>query len=137
MDASRYLLSDLSDTMLATETMSTTTTMIADTSTIEKPRYDDYGETTLYADHLSNDFLTSNEPLLSPIGSDIYITRFRKHKYPEVWEMYVVMITCFWTWPEVDMETDGRHWREQLKDNERQFLKLVFAFFTFGDGIVI
>ena len=77
------------------------------------------------------------EPLLASIGSDIYITRFRRHRYPEVWEMYKLMVASYWNWEEIDMETDIRHWRDELKEPEREFLKLVFAFFAFGDGMIL
>jgi ribonucleoside-diphosphate reductase subunit M2 len=35
------------------------------------------------------------------------------------------------------METDLRHWKHELNKSERKFLRLIFAFFTFGDGMVI
>lgn len=77
------------------------------------------------------------EPLLTPIGDDVYITRFRRHRYPQFFKMYEHMITCFWVWPEIDLGTDIRDWKEKLKNQEREFLKLVFAFFAFGDGLVV
>lgn len=52
-----------------------------------------------------------------------------------VWEAYKRQVACFWTVEEVDLSTDVVDWR-RLTDNEREFVKLVLAFFAASDGIV-
>lgn len=86
---------------------------------------------------LSVEFRHLDEPLLAPAGSDIYIARYRWHKYPQVWTLYEQMLASFWVPEEIDMETDKRHWKCDLNKSERKFFRLIFAFFTFGDGMVI
>lgn len=87
--------------------------------------------------------------LTCDLGDDKYLTRYNEHDYPEIYELSLKMIGVFWTPEEIDLGTDERHWGEKfiqlnkdgtktcLNENERTFLKNIFAFFTFGDGIVI
>lgn len=56
-------------------------------------------------------------------------------RLPGVWEAYKQQMACFWTVDEVDLATDVEHWK-RLTDKERDFVKLVLAFFAASDGIV-
>lgn len=56
-------------------------------------------------------------------------------RLPGVWEAYKQQMACFWTVDEVDLATDVEHWK-RLTEPERDFVKLVLAFFAASDGIV-
>lgn len=70
-------------------------------------------------------------------NGEIYITRTRYHKYPAIWGLYTDMVASYWVPEEVDLNTDLREWDTILSESAKTFLKNIFAFFTFGDGIVI
>jgi len=57
-------------------------------------------------------------------------------KYLDIWEMYKLALSAFWTVDELDFTVDQIHWEEKLNDNERFFIKNILAFFAFSDGIV-
>jgi ribonucleotide reductase beta subunit family protein with ferritin-like domain len=77
------------------------------------------------------------EPLLQPIGDEVYVTRYRRHKHPKIWALYEQMLTVYWVPEEIILDTDVIEWNTKLKESERTFLKNIFAFFSFGDGMVI
>jgi len=56
-------------------------------------------------------------------------------QYGDIWQMYKKAEASFWTAEEVDLSKDLGHW-ENLKDDERYFIKHVLAFFAASDGIV-
>jgi ribonucleoside-diphosphate reductase beta chain len=75
----------------------------------------------------SNEILLKENPhrfVLFPIQHDA------------IWQMRKQALACFWTAEEIDLAQDMTHWREQLNDNERYFIKHVLAFFAASDGIV-
>ena len=75
----------------------------------------------------SNEILLKENPhrfVLFPIQHDA------------IWQMRKQALACFWTAEEIDLAQDMSHWREQLNDNERYFIKHVLAFFAASDGIV-
>jgi ribonucleoside-diphosphate reductase subunit M2 len=56
-------------------------------------------------------------------------------KYNEIWKMYKLALSSFWTAEEVDLAKDMDDWLK-LSDNERFFIKNILAFFAGSDGIV-
>lgn len=57
-------------------------------------------------------------------------------KYHDIWDLYLLSISSFWTVDEIDFTVDVQHWNNKLNDNERFFIKNILAFFAFSDGIV-
>jgi ribonucleoside-diphosphate reductase beta chain len=57
-------------------------------------------------------------------------------QHDAIWQMRKKALACFWTTEEIDLAQDLTHWREQLNDGERHFIKHVLAFFAASDGIV-
>lgn len=56
-------------------------------------------------------------------------------QYGDMWAMYKKAVASFWTVEEIDMSKDKSDW-ENLKPDEKFFLKHVLAFFANADGIV-
>ena len=56
-------------------------------------------------------------------------------KEPEIWKAYKKAEASFWTAEEMDLTKDLNDW-ENLKDDERYFIKHILAFFAGSDGIV-
>jgi ribonucleotide reductase beta subunit family protein with ferritin-like domain len=57
-------------------------------------------------------------------------------QYPDLWALYKKAIASFWTAEEIDLGTDIKDW-DNLKSEERNFIKMVLAFFAASDGIVM
>jgi ribonucleoside-diphosphate reductase subunit M2 len=72
------------------------------------------------------------EPLLKENSRRFVILPIQ---YPDIWRMYKKAEASFWTAEEVDLTKDMQDW-ENLKDDERFFIKHVLAFFAASDGIV-
>lgn len=53
----------------------------------------------------------------------------------EIWRMYKLQVSNFWTPEEIDLSRDRADWLK-LADEERHFLTMVLAFFAASDGIV-
>lgn len=58
-------------------------------------------------------------------------------QYKAIWNMYKKAVASFWTVEEVDLAADVSQWTNDLKDDERHFIKHVLAFFAGSDGIVL
>lgn len=56
-------------------------------------------------------------------------------KEKRVWDMYKLQQASFWKAEEIDFSRDRRDY-ETLNDGEKQFIKMVLAFFAASDGIV-
>merc|ERR1711935_668360 len=56
-------------------------------------------------------------------------------QYDDIWRMYKKAVASFWTTEEIDLSADMKDW-ENLKDDEKLFIKHVLAFFAASDGIV-
>jgi ribonucleoside-diphosphate reductase beta chain len=56
-------------------------------------------------------------------------------QYPDLYEYYEKHVAIFWTKADINISDDLEDW-SNLNDNERFFLKNVFAFFASSDGIV-
>lgn len=56
-------------------------------------------------------------------------------QHEDIYKMYKQAESSFWTSEEVDLSKDIDEWNN-LKDNEKHFIKYVLAFFASADGIV-
>ena len=54
----------------------------------------------------------------------------------EIWKLYKKQVDCFWRAEEVDLSKDLADWKK-LTDNEKHFIKLILAFFSSSDGIIV
>ena len=72
------------------------------------------------------------EPLLAP--DDNRYVMFPV-KYNDVWDMYKRAIDSFWIVNEVNLAQDLKDWNG-LNEDERNFIKMVLAFFAASDGVV-
>merc|ERR1712012_1362173 len=57
-------------------------------------------------------------------------------QYGDIWQMYKKAEASFWTAEEVDLSKDLDDWNDKLKEEERDFVSHVLAFFAASDGIV-
>ena len=57
-------------------------------------------------------------------------------KDQSIWQMYKKQVECFWRAEEVDLSKDLLSW-ETLTPDERNFIKVIIAFFAGSDGIVL
>jgi len=57
-------------------------------------------------------------------------------KDQSIWQMYKKQVECFWRAEEVDLSKDLLSWAS-LSSDERNFIKVVIAFFAGSDGIVL
>jgi len=73
------------------------------------------------------------DPILAPS-----LSRFTTFpiRYPDLWALYKKAVGSFWTVEEIDLASDLKDW-ENLKFDERTFIKMVLAFFAASDGIVM
>lgn len=76
---------------------------------------------------------TNNEPLLSEDDNRYVMFPIKDN---DIWAMYKKQIDSFWRAEEIDLSKDMNHWNN-LKDDERYFIKMVLAFFAASDGIVL
>ena len=72
------------------------------------------------------------EPLLTP--DDNRYVMFPV-KYNDVWDMYQRAVDSFWIVNEVNLAQDLKDWIG-LNEDERNFIKMVLAFFAASDGVV-
>tara|TARA_R110000796_G_scaffold38650_1_gene97015 strand:- start:584 stop:1555 length:972 start_codon:yes stop_codon:yes gene_type:complete len=54
----------------------------------------------------------------------------------DIWKLYKKQVDCFWRAEEVDLSKDLADWKK-LTDNEKHFIKLILAFFSSSDGIIV
>lgn len=57
-------------------------------------------------------------------------------KYHDLWDLYKVQASCYWTPEEIDLSNDRYDFYEKLNENEQHFIKMNIAFFAQSDGIV-
>lgn len=57
-------------------------------------------------------------------------------KDQSVWQMYKKQVECFWRAEEVDLSKDLLSWAN-LTSDEKDFIKVIIAFFAGSDGIVL
>jgi len=72
------------------------------------------------------------EPILTPDDNRYVMFPI---KYDDVWQMYKRQVDCFWIVNEVNLAQDLNDWNS-LNEDERQFIKMVLAFFSASDGAV-
>ena len=73
------------------------------------------------------------EPLLEENPNRYVLFPIKHH---DVWGMYKKMFDCMWRAEEIDLSKDLVHW-ERLSENEQHFIKMILAFFSSSDGIVL
>ena len=56
-------------------------------------------------------------------------------KYNDIWDMYKRSIDSFWHTGEISLAQDLNDWNK-LSDDERQFIKMILAFFSSSDALV-
>lgn len=78
--------------------------------------------------------MTSLYPLLDPRNAR---DRLFPIQYPDIWAMYNIAKAAFWVPEEIDLTEDVRQWNMKLKDEEREYMKKIFAFLTVFDQLVI
>tara|TARA_R110002049_G_scaffold85258_1_gene216810 strand:+ start:1608 stop:2576 length:969 start_codon:yes stop_codon:yes gene_type:complete len=54
----------------------------------------------------------------------------------DIWKMYKQQVDVFWRAEEVDLSKDKEDWNK-LTYNEKHFIKLILAFFSSSDGIIV
>ena len=57
-------------------------------------------------------------------------------KYPDLYELYQKAVSAFWTAGEINLTSDLHDWEKVLTNDERNYVKIVLAFFAGSDGIV-
>ena len=57
-------------------------------------------------------------------------------QYPDIWALYKKQVDLFWRPEEIDLSCDLKHWNNMTKD-EQHFIKMILAFFSASDGIVL
>jgi len=75
----------------------------------------------------------ANEPLLRE-NKDRFVIFPIQHN--DIWQFYKQYEAGFWTAEEIDLQIDLSDWADKLNDDERYFIKHIFAFFAASDGIV-
>lgn len=81
-----------------------------------------------------NNTVTANtmEPLLAPDDNRYVMFPI---KYNDIWEMYKRSIDSFWHTGEISLAQDLNDWNK-LNEDERNFIKMVLAFFSSSDALV-
>jgi len=77
--------------------------------------------------------MDAEEPLLKENPRRFVILPIQ---YNDIWQMYKKAEASFWTAEEVDLSKDLDDWNDKLKEEERDFVSHVLAFFAASDGIV-
>jgi ribonucleotide reductase beta subunit family protein with ferritin-like domain len=91
--------------------------------------------TILFRNNMSDNTqnaVTKLEPLLTPDDSRYVMFPI---KYNDIWEMYKKSIDSFWHTGEVSLAQDMNDWAK-LSDDERNFIKMILAFFSSSDAVV-
>lgn len=94
-----------------------------------REKSDEINRATENEDHVDETILPFRNEM-----SDRYVLFPIKHK--DIWTMYKMAESSFWTAEEVDLSKDQKEW-EKLSSEEKYFLKMVLAFFAASDGIVL
>ena len=77
--------------------------------------------------------LEHEEELLTPSLSRYVMFPIQ---YPEIWALYKKQVDLFWRPEEIDLSCDIKHWSNMTSD-EKHFIKMILAFFSASDGIVL
>jgi ribonucleoside-diphosphate reductase subunit M2 len=73
------------------------------------------------------------DPILTPDDNRFVMFPIQ---HDDVWKMYKRQVDCFWRAEEVDLSKDMNDWNK-LNPDEKQFIKMVLAFFAASDGLVL
>ena len=89
------------------------------------------------------DNLTNNNTQVSSLGGSLDLSPTLSERYvlfpikdQSIWKMYKKQVECFWRAEEVDLSKDLLSW-DTLTSDERNFIKVIIAFFAGSDGIVL
>jgi ribonucleoside-diphosphate reductase subunit M2 len=74
----------------------------------------------------------NTEPLLQPDENRYVMFPIQ---YNDIWEMYKRSIDSFWHTGEISLAQDLNDWNK-LNDDERNFIKMILAFFSSSDALV-
>merc|ERR1712209_37024 len=91
------------------------------------------GKTSSDNDKSKTEVAKTEEPLLKENPRRFVILPIQ---YGDIWQMYKKAEASFWTAEEVDLSKDLDDWNDKLKEEERDFVSHVLAFFAASDGIV-
>jgi ribonucleotide reductase beta subunit family protein with ferritin-like domain len=83
-------------------------------------------------EHKNTLYLNQEEDILAENDNRFVIFPI---KYNDVWRMYKLAVSSFWTAEEIDLGKDMDDWNK-LTENEQYFIKHILAFFAGSDGIV-
>jgi ribonucleotide reductase beta subunit family protein with ferritin-like domain len=75
----------------------------------------------------------SREPLLKEDSSRYVMFPIKNET---IWKLYKKQVDCFWRAEEIDLSKDLEHWNN-LNNNEQYYIKMILAFFSSSDGIVL
>lgn len=73
------------------------------------------------------------EPLLIPDENRFVMFPI---KHDDIWDLYKKSVDSFWKVEDVDLSKDLGDWKK-LTDDEKNFIKMVLAFFAASDGVVV
>jgi ribonucleoside-diphosphate reductase subunit M2 len=73
------------------------------------------------------------EPLLIPDENRFVMFPI---KHDDVWDLYKRSVDSFWKVEDVDLSKDLGDWKK-LNDDEKNFIKMVLAFFAASDGVIV
>ena len=73
------------------------------------------------------------EPLLQSDENRFVMFPIQHH---DVWDLYKRSVDSFWKVEDVDLSKDLADWK-RLTDDERNFIKMVLAFFAASDGVIV
>jgi ribonucleoside-diphosphate reductase subunit M2 len=57
-------------------------------------------------------------------------------QHNDVWELYLKSVDCMWKHQDIDLSKDLKDWKVLNKD-EQHFIKMILAFFSSSDGLII
>jgi ribonucleoside-diphosphate reductase subunit M2 len=81
----------------------------------------------------TNETINAVEPLLTETEERFVMFPIKDEA---VWAMYKKQVECFWRAEEVDLSKDLASW-DTLTGDEKNFIKVIIAFFAASDGIVL
>ena len=81
----------------------------------------------------ANEVAKANEPLLTESEERFVMFPIKDES---IWQMYKKQVECFWRAEEVDLSKDLLSWAI-LTTDEKNFIKVIIAFFAGSDGIVL
>ena len=75
-----------------------------------------------------------NEPMLTENTNRYSLFPIQ---HDDIWKLYKKMVACFWSVEEISFKGDKNDWNNKLTEDERYFIKMILAFFSVADGVVM